>query len=587
MTVRLLKLVARTAAVAAGLVLSSSLYAQSGAAGAGGAVATRPNLPLKHAPRPTTAAITADDLMSRVYVFADDSMQGREAGTAGHVRATEYIVRELTRLGLRPAGEGGTFYQNVPLVRSRLDLPAAVLRSSTRAFQGGADFQPVPGVFGLDFPLGANAPSAPIVFGGRLGSPDAIKGADVAGKIVVLQAPTGPNGQPAFQIWADPFDAQLQSYRGAAGVLVASLDITPPQLSRLLSEETMQIKRDPPASDKPPIVMVTRDVARQLIGVSLDSARVGAEAGTGALVWGFRHDEPPAPSRNVVAMVQGSDPALRGQAIVISAHSDHDGINDEAVDHDSLRVVSLVSRPMGAESQSRALSPAEAAQVRTMLDSIRALRPPRPDSIFNGADDDASGSMGLLEMAEYFQSLSVKPKRSIVFAWVAAEEKGLYGSEWFTDNPTIPRDSIIANVNIDMIGRGAAYDIADGGPQYLQILGSRRISTEYGDWVEEVNKRPEFGFRFDYQYDAPGHPQQYYCRSDHWNFARYSIPTVFFSTGSHVDYHMVTDEPQYINYPHLERVTRFVATFVEDVANRAGRPRIDKPVASPTAACVQ
>jgi Zn-dependent M28 family amino/carboxypeptidase len=286
-------------------------------------------------------------------------------------------------------------------------------------------------------------------------------------------------------------------------------------------------------------------------------------------------------------MVEGSDPQLKGQMIVLSAHSDHVGIEGPPVDHDSLRLANLIARPMGAESPERDLTAAEVARLRTQLDSVRKLRPARPDSISNGADDDASGSMGLLELAEYFQTMPQKPKRSILFVWNVAEEKGLFGSEWFTEHPTVPRDSMIANVNIDMIGRGAAGDIENGGPDYLQLLGSRRLSTEYGDWVEEVNRRAEFAFRLDYQFDAPGHPQQYYCRSDHWHFARWSIPTVFFSTGSHVDYHIVTDEPQYLDYPHYARVVQFVGAFATDVANRPMRPSIDKERPQPHGACRQ
>jgi hypothetical protein len=121
----------------------------------------------------------------------------------------------------------------------------------------------------------------------------------------------------------------------------------------------------------------------------------------------------------------------------------------------------------------------------------------------------------------------------------------------------------------------------------LQILGSRRLSTEYGNWVEEVNTRPEFSFKFDYQFDANGHPQQYYCRSDHWNFARWGIPTVFFSTGSHPDYHMVTDEPEYIDYDHYAKVVRFVGALATDVAGRPNRPAVDKAKPDPHGECKQ
>ena len=140
---------------------------------------------------------------------------------------------------------------------------------------------------------------------------------------------------------------------------------------------------------------------------------------------------------------------------------------------------------------------------------------------------------------------------------------------------------------MDMIGRGRAADVKSGGPGYLQLIGSRRLSTELGDLVETVAKSETTPFRFDYQYDANGHPQQYYCRSDHYEYARYGIPIVFFSTGGHRDYHQVTDEAEYIDYDQLSRV----ATLVRDVAVRAAnldhRLVVDKKKPDPHGQCVQ
>src|SRR4029078_4099695 len=161
---------------------------------------------------------------------------------------------------------------------------------------------------------------------------------------------------------------------------------------------------------------VERTVHGALVG------RAGKEA---EIVYGPTYTDPAAPARNVIAMVEGTDPKLKGQMVVISAHSDHIGIADETVEHDSLRLVDLLVRPMGVESQERPMLPNELARFRAQLDSVRKLRGPRPDSISNGADDDGTGSMGLLELAEFFQSLPQKPKRSILFVWNVAEEKGL------------------------------------------------------------------------------------------------------------------------------------------------------------------
>src|SRR5690606_6235117 len=162
-----------------------------------------------------------------------------------------------------------------------------------------------------------------------------------------------------------------------------------------------------------------------------------------------------------------------------------------------------------------------------------------------------------------------------------------FGAQWYADNPTVERDSIVAMLNIDMIGRGGADDLRFGKPGYLQLIGSRRLSTELGDLVEQVNSDGNYGLSFDYQFDANGHPQQYYCRSDHYEYAKHGIPVTFFSTGGHPDYHQLTDEPQYINYPQLTLNTRFIADVTLAVANRDSRPEVDGVVQGPGEECVQ
>ena len=176
------------------------------------------------------------------------------------------------------------------------------------------------------------------------------------------------------------------------------------------------------------------------------------------------------------------------------------------------------------------------------------------------------------------------------------EEKGLWGSEWFTDHPTVPRDSIVAQLNMDMVGRGAATDVTGsakeggdlhGGPGYVQLVGSRRLSTELGDLIEDVNKTNKLGLAFDYAIDANGHPQNIYCRSDHYEYARYGIPVVFFTTGGHADYHQVTDEPQYIDYARMAQIATLVHDSAIRVANLDHRIVVDKPKPDPTGRCVQ
>jgi hypothetical protein len=291
------------------------------------------------------------------------------------------------------------------------------------------------------------------------------------------------------------------------------------------------------------------------------------------------------PARNVVAILRGSDPALRNEYVSITAHNDHNGFNRRPVDHDSLRAFNTVVRFRGADDPSRAATPDEMKRIRAILDSLRALRPARPDSILNGADDDGSGTVALIELAEAFAKGGVRPKRSILFVSHTAEEKGLRGSAWYTDHSTVPMDSIVAEIDVDMIGRGAATDIKGGGPGYLEVVGLRRLSKEFGDWFEAANAKQPTPFVFNYEYDVPGHPDQYYCRADHYSYARYGVPSVSLARGSHRDYHMVTDEPQYIDYPDYTRLVQMVFDGAMAVADAEHRPRLS--VAGPPDAHVR
>jgi Zn-dependent M28 family amino/carboxypeptidase len=269
-----------------------------------------------------------------------------------------------------------------------------------------------------------------------------------------------------------------------------------------------------------------------------------------------------------------------------------------AVDHDSMRIFLHRVRPGGAEDGGRQATPEQQAQVNADLAAWRAAHPnsQRADSISNGADDDGSGSVSVLEIAERLASLKQKPKRSVLFVWHVGEERGLLGSAWFTDHPTVPRDSVVAQLNLDMVGRGDSWDVTGaskegavlrGNPNYLQVVGSRRLSTELGDIIEKVNTAGKHGLVFDYSMDANGHPMNIYCRSDHYEYARYGIPIAFFTTGGHSDYHQVTDEPEYIDYAHMTRVDRLVADIALHLANLDHRVVVDQPKPDPKGGCRQ
>jgi Zn-dependent M28 family amino/carboxypeptidase len=242
---------------------------------------------------------------------------------------------------------------------------------------------------------------------------------------------------------------------------------------------------------------------------------------------------------------------------------------------------------MGADSPNRPATPEENAKIRMILDSLRKLRPARQDSIRNGADDDGSGTASILEIAERMRGERKQLRRSILFVSHTGEEIGLVGSGWFTDHPTVPRDSIVGEIDQDMVGRGTAEDLPEAGPTYLEVVGAKRLSREFGEQLEAANAAQPKPFVFNYTYDAPGPPLQYYCRADHYNYARYSIPAVAFSRGEHLDYHQVTDEPQYIDYDDMARVSNMVHDAAMRIANMDHRPKLDAPKGDPHAVCRQ
>ena len=543
------------------------------------AAAAGRELPRAHAPKPTSAAITEQDLMTRLYIFADDSMQGRATGTDGYRKGTDYIAAELGRLGLQPAGENGTYFQA---------LPSRTIAAATRLAVGDAglalwtDFVPL---------VGSGSPrayeGAGVVFGGDLAAyaanattPPPLTAAQVAGKVVAIRAAAGaPTSARALGALA----------RGPlAGAAAIAVLLAEPLSAPALAQARRASMGGTTEGEVPYVLLVAPSAAPRLLGADPATLQAGATGPTlrGAIALERGGD---GTARNVVAVYPGSDPRLKGQYVALGAHADHVGFSTRPVDHDSLKVFNARSWQLrGANNDPKPLTPDLRAQVSVNVDSLRRLRPARLDSISNGADDDGSGSMALLEIAEAFANGAPKPKRSVLFVWHVGEELGMLGSAYYSDHPTVPRDSIVAQINIDMIGRGGAADLANGGPGYVGVVGSRRLSRQLGDLVEEVSRSKGYNLKFDYGLDANGHPQNIYCRSDHRSYARYGIPIAFFFTGLHGDYHQVTDEPQYIDYANYTRLTSYIRDLTLAIAERPTGFTLDAPKPTdPNAPCRQ
>lgn len=228
-------------------------------------------------------------------------------------------------------------------------------------------------------------------------------------------------------------------------------------------------------------------------------------------------------ANNVVAYMPGTD--KKDEVIVLSAHLDHLGVHN--------------------------------------------------GDIYNGADDDGSGTIAIMNIAKAFKEAAdkgIKPRRTIVFLHVTGEEKGLYGSKFYADNALFPIKNTITNLNIDMIGRVDDEHLND--EDYLYLIGAEMLSKELKQISEEVNNK-HFKMNFDYRFDAPNDPNRFYYRSDHYNFAKNNIPVIFYFNGTHDDYHKKTDTPDKINYPLLTQRTKLIFATAWTLANRENKPALD------------
>jgi hypothetical protein len=492
-----------------------------------------------HAPgsASTASGIAAGDMRHRVYLLADDSMRGRDTGTPGAAAAARYIASEAERLGLRPAGDDGTYYNRSNLQRRQIDMRIRVTGDAVSLSPGLEDIVSVSGMVGLP---AARQPegTARLVYAGHLTDPGVgagqeLKPDDLAGAAVIVRLAPPPGVDPQLVPPRAPLTALFGPSSAAAVILLIAEEGEQElwtHVSGVARGGSIELPGAPSPPTGPAFFMISPEFAERLIRAPLTGAREPRLA-LGNFEYSIRERVEPVDAWNIVAVLPGSDPARAGQFVSLGAHYDHVGV--------------------GA--------------------------PVDGDSIYNGADDNASGTSGLLEVAEYLTSGSQRPARSILFIWYTAEEHGLLGSRTFTDSPTVPRDSIMVNINADMIGRNH--------PDSLFVVGSGRLSSQLAVEVEEANRRKSRPFILDYSYDSPDHPEMIFCRSDHYNFARFAIPIVFFTTGLHADYHKPSDTPDRLDYEKAARVSRLIADLTRSLANRPGRLVIDQPVELAGAEC--
>jgi hypothetical protein len=489
-------------------------------------------------PRIPRSLIDSDELARDLKAFAHDSMRGRETGTPDALRAARFIADRVAALGLEPMGDT-MYFQRVPMVRQILTGDTRVVVTGPHLEQTltiGDDIAPMM-TLGEGQPDPRRYASGDVVFAGyaiasKALQRDDFESVDLTDKIVVFLhgAPPGTTGALKDSLDSDEEMtrqlARVAIQRPTAVVILMTGNGTElfrqlyPRLVRDVTGKAVASANIPgiqipmllfgiatKGSSLLPPKWPTDDRAQELPGVHLAAAVA------------IRQE--PFVGYNVVARVPGTDPNLRGSYVAYGAHYDHIGI----------------------------------------------LPPSQGDSIANGADDDGSGTVALMAIAK---ATAAHPmKRSALFVWHVGEEKGLLGSSYFTANPTVPIDSIVAQLNADMIGRNAPDSLYVVGPKAATNGQSRRL----GEIIDSVNAALPEPFAVDRTWDDANHVLQVYQRSDHFNYAKRGIPVAFFTTGLHADYHEVSDEASRIDYDKLARIALLISEVGRAVGTSSTRPK--------------
>jgi len=466
--------------------------------------------------------IDKKEIYSWIEFLSSDELAGRDTGTAGYNVASKYVASEMEAMGVQP-GNKGSFFQPFSMVRRQRLLNEAYL--SIKGADGKEEKIELKGKVGVVSRRDVRWKERWVFAGKGTGSDsdsrDVFHGLPVKDSVVLIAPDKGEAGRWAWGARA----------AGARRIVVVSDEQARRRIgARLPQRARYRIEAEwSPAGDDE-IVYITSDIADRILkrwDTSLEKMR--KSGGGGRVLDGADFElvvelkETIDKTRNVVGFIPGSDPELRDEAVVIGGHLDHVG------EHDG--------------------------------------------KIFNGADDNASGSTALLAVCRALMANSRRPRRSTVIVFFGAEERGLHGSRYYVDNPTLPIEKMVCMFNMDMVGRneerrdrsGKVTEKAADNVDCLHVIGSKRHSLELDPWIHKVNG--PIGFKF--EYDEEG----VWNRSDQYNFAAKGVPVTFFFAGFHADYHKPTDTIEKINFDKVTRVSRLVYSLVFEVGDRPRRLR--------------
>ncbi|MCC5920346.1 MAG: M28 family metallopeptidase [Cyclobacteriaceae bacterium] len=471
--------------------------------------------------------INQDNLRTYLTILASDSLEGRETGKKGQKMAADYIKSHFEHIGLQPvvATEEGELSYYQPIVLEEISQGETYLETANMRYENLEDVLFL-GNASIEEPT-----SYELIFIGQ-GAVDEFSSADVEGKVAVIY---NENNRLMRELSARAIDA------GAMGLLIVnkskdeefqrSVAMYKNWLSRPRLTFPEEVKEG--VQNRSNAFFVGPNFLKDAFALSedffelnkeVDEMKASLKGKTAEVTFYVTKDVVPINTENVLGFLEGTD--KKDEILVITSHYDHLGIID--------------------------------------------------GEIYNGADDDGSGTAGVMAIAEAFAQAAAagdRPRRSILFMPVTGEEKGLLGSQYYTDNPVFPLEQTVANLNIDMIGRIDTDYVDD--PDYIYLIGSDKLSTELHELGEEAN-RNSVNLKLDYRYNDENDPNRFYYRSDHYNFAKNNIPVIFYFNGVHADYHQPTDTVDKIHFGKMEKISRLIFHTAWEIANRENRLEVDK-----------
>jgi hypothetical protein len=472
--------------------------------------------------------ITTDDLKKHLYIVAGKEMEGRETATPGQKKAAAYIESQFQALGLTP-GNNGNYQLKFPVYQDSLINTSVEVNGKT--FELDKDFV---------INVGQSNPStfrfAEVVFVGNGvvdSTRDDYKGLDVRGKAVLLLAAQQTQGQGRGGFGNQTARIDAAQKNGAVAVLVIAGSF--PRTQKTNAKGNMYLN----AFQK--IVrlnqfQVSENIARAIMGDDFDKAKAGTvqpKTYTANLVVGFNKTTTVLESSDVIGVLEGTD--LKDEYVFITGHYDHLGKRGDSI-------------------------------------------------IYYGADDDGSGTCGVLEIAEAFAKAKAAgkgPRRTMVFMTVSGEEKGLWGSQYYTDHPVFPLEKTTVDLNIDMIGRTDSSRHQGDSLNYVYVVGDDKLSSDLKPLSESINNK-YLKMELDYKFNDPNDRNRIYFRSDHFNFANKGVPIIFYYDGMlGADYHRPTDTPDKINYPLYAKRAQLVFYTAWEMANRDAMLKRDIPLQLP------